>query len=72
MTTAPPKKTDVHELPRPWCTESGHDPNSDHDVTSLCAVAWELGISEENDLAQYAELRKRLDAARRRALKRVT
>jgi hypothetical protein len=50
---------------RPWCVETGHAPNPKHDTQSVCALAWEMGITPEDNEDEYREL-KRLVAADRR------
>lgn len=42
---------------RPWCVARGHAPNDKHTATGFCAMAWELGITKEDNPEDWAELK---------------
>jgi hypothetical protein len=46
------------ESNRPWCEESGHKPNPKHGPDSFCALAWELGITKEDNPDEWRELKR--------------
>lgn len=43
---------------RPWCTDRGHSPKQAHGPDSICAVAWELGITKEDNPDEWRELKR--------------
>jgi len=43
---------------RPWCVERGHAPNDNHTAGGFCAMAWELGITREDNPEEYWELKR--------------
>lgn len=48
-----------------WCIDQGHVPNPKHGATSFCAVAWELGITREDNPDEWAELKALMKAEAR-------
>ena len=50
----------------PWCEDSGHAPNPKHDPNSFCALAWEAGITQDDNPDEWAELKRLVAADKRR------
>jgi hypothetical protein len=63
--------TNQTKQPRPWCVDRGHAPNPAHAADGFCALAWEAGITEEDNPEECSELRRAIIADRRWAEAKV-
>jgi hypothetical protein len=48
----------LSELQAEWCEWNGHSANKTHGPSSVCALAWEMGITREDNPDEFRELKR--------------